>query len=154
METIVAIAPFVAAASGLATAGLGVVQGIQSSRAAGLERAQYEDEARTAKLAADQEEVARRRRLVSILSENEALRGGRGLSFDSGSELALRESNVSEAERDISTVRLNRLGQVRKAELGAYGASMRETSGLFSGAGAFVSGLGGAATSLQRYTRV
>jgi hypothetical protein len=151
METIAAVAPFIAIASGVATAGLGVVQGIQSSRAAKLEATQYEDERRTALLAADQEEVARRRRLQSILSMNEALRGSRGLAFESGSERALREANIQEAESDIGTARLNRLGQARRAELGAFGARNRETAGLFSGAGAFVSGLGTAATGALRY---
>lgn len=151
METIVAAAPFIAIASGAATAGLGIVQGIQSSRAASLEKAQFEDEAQTARLAADQEEVARRRRLAMIRSENLALRGARGLALESGSARALEEENTRAAEEDIATVRMNRLAQARRAEYGAYGASLRERGGLFSGAGAFASGIGSAATSLMRY---
>jgi hypothetical protein len=151
METIAAALPYIAVASGVASAGLGIVQGAQASQAASLERQQFEDEAQTARLAAQQEENARRHRLAAILSENEALRGARGLSFESGSERAIREENIRAAEADIGTVRLNRLGQVRRAELGAAGARMRETGGLFSGAGAFASGLGTAATSLLRY---
>lgn len=93
----------------------------------------------------------RRRRLASILSMNEALRGGRGLAMGTGTEIALREANIEDAESDIATARMNRLAQARRAEYGAYGASLRERGGLFSGAGAFASGLGTAATGLYRW---
>lgn len=105
METVALIAPYVAIASGVAQAGLGLVQSGQSSQAARQEVAQYQEEERIALLAADQEEIARRRKLESILATNEALRGARGLTFDSGSARALREANVAEAEADIGTSR-------------------------------------------------
>lgn len=151
METIATVGTIVSVASSVAQAGLGIVQGIRSSRAASLERQQFEDEKRLALLAADQEEVARKKRLASILSLNDALRGARGLAMGTGSEVALREANIAEAESDIGTARLNRLGQAQRAHYGILGASMRESGGLFSGAGAFASGLGSAATSLMRY---
>lgn len=151
METVALIAPYVAIGAGVAQAGLGVVQGIQSSRAAKLEVQQYEEESRIAMLAADQEEIARRRKLESILAMNETLRGARGLAFDTGSARALRDASTTEAEDDIATARLNRLGQASRAEYGAAGARMRASSGLFSGAGAIASGLGNAASSAIRY---
>lgn len=147
MET----AAIIAIGSGVLSAGLGIVQGVQSSQAARRETAQYEEEQRIALLAADQEEIARRRRLDSILATNEAIRGARGLNFDSGSARALREANIAEAEDDIGTARLNRLGQASRAAYGAEGARMREQAGLFSGFGAVASGLGNAASSSLRY---
>ena len=140
-----------AIASGVAQAGLGIVQGVQSSQAAKLEVQQYEEEQRIAHLAADQEELARRRKLEGILATDEALRGARGLSFESGSARALREANISEAESDIGTARLNRIGQASRAAYGEMGARMRESGGLFSGAGAVASGLGNAANAALRY---
>lgn len=153
METLAVVAPYIMIASGVASAGMGVVQGIQSSRAAKLEQAQYEDESRTARLAADQDEVMRRRRLESILSLNDALRGSRGLAMGTGTDMALRESNIAEAEDDIATARLNQLARARRADLGAFGAAQRSRGGLFSGAGAFVSGLGTAFSGYQRFGR-
>ena len=152
METIAMIAPIIAIGSGIASAGLGVVQGIQTSRAAKLEQSQHEDEARSARLAADQEENVRRKQLYSVLATNEALRGSRGLAMGTGTDLALRDSNISEAEDDIATGRMNRLGQARKSDLAAWGAGQR--GGLLSGAGAVVSGLGTVASTAMRYRPV
>lgn len=148
---IATIAPFVMMASGVASAGMGVVQGIQSSKAAALEKAQYEEEAATLRVAADQEEVARRRQLESILATNETLRGARGLSFSSGSADALRAENMRLAETDIATARLNKSAAISRVSYGALGAGMREKAGLFSGAGAVVSGLGTAAQGALKY---
>ena len=152
METIGIIGTVMGIASGVASAGLGVVQGIQSSRAAKLEVAQHEDEARSARLAADQEEVARLKQLRSVLASNEALRGGRGLAMGTGTDIALRDSNISEAEDDIATGRMNRLAQARRSDYAAWGAGQR--GGLLSGAGAVVSGLGTVASTAMRYRPV
>mgnify|MGYP007100112602 CR=1 FL=1 len=151
MEIAVA-APFIAMASGVAQAGVGIVQGIQSSKAASVERAQYEEEAAMHRLAGDQEELARRKKLESVLAMNEAFRAGRGLAFDTGTSRALRDSNIAEAEADIGTTRLNRAGAVSRASYGALGAGMRERAGLFSGFGAAVSGIGNAATGYLKYS--
>lgn len=154
METIGIIGTVVSIASAVGSAGLGVVQGIQSSRAAKLEVAQHEDEARSARLAADQEELVRRRQLQTVLASNEALRGSRGLAMGTGTDLALRQSNIDAAEDDISTGRMNRLAQARRSDYAAFGAEQRSRGALFSGAGAFVSGLGTAATTALRYRPV
>lgn len=148
---IAAIAPYVAVASGVATAGTGIVQGIRSSQAAGLERRQYEQQIQTAQTAAVQEEVVRRRRLAQVLSANEALRGARGLDYDTGTSEALDAANRQYAEDDIETARLNRLALADRARYGALAAGMRETGGALSGAGAFASGLGSAGTAVMRY---
>ena len=151
MESIGLIATVASAAASVAGAGLGVVQGIQSSRGARLEVQQHEEEARLALLAADQEEVQKRRRLETVLANNEALRGARGLTFDSGSARALREANIAEAEDDIAIGRLNRLNQARRSEYAAMGARMRGQGGLFSGAGAVLTGISSAGNSLMRF---
>lgn len=140
------------AVAGIASAGMGVVQGIQSSRAAGLERAQYEEERKIAMLAADQEENVKRKRLEATLALNEAVRAGRGLSLITGTSEALRAANIEAAEDDIATGRLNASLRASRASYGALGAAMRQAGGLFSGAGAFVSGIGSAAGSLARYS--
>lgn len=152
METIAVIAPLVAAGAGVAQAGLGIVQGIQSSSAAKVERQQYEEEAATYRLAGEQEELQKRRKLESVLAMNEAIRAGRGLSLDTGTSRALRDSNIAEAEADIATGRLNTAGRVSRSTYGALGAGMRERAGLFSGFGAAVSGLGSAATGALKYS--
>jgi hypothetical protein len=141
METIAVAAPFIAMAAGGAQIGLGILGGMQQAESAKLERKQYEEEASAARLAADQEEVTRLKRLQMALATNEAIRGASGLSLQSGSADAIAAENVREAERDIATARYNQLARARRAEFGAYGAALRETGGILSGAGGVVSGL-------------
>jgi hypothetical protein len=152
METIAVATPFIAMASGVAQAGVGVMQGIQSSNAASVERTQYEEEAAMYRLAGEQEELQKRKKLESVLAMNEAIRAGHGLSLDTGTSRALRDSNIAEAEADIATGRLNTAARVSRSTYGALGAGMRERAGIFSGIGAAVSGLGSAATGALKYS--
>ena len=151
MEIAVA-APFIAMASGVAQAGAGLMQGIQGSRAAAAERQQYEEEAQLARLSGAQQELAARKNLEKAFAINESLRAARGLTMGTGTDLALRNANIAEAESEIGTIRLNTEGRVSRSTYGALGAGMRERAGLFSGFGAAVSGIGNAATGYLKYS--
>lgn len=148
METALAIGSIVA---GVASAGAGIAGAASASKAARAEVAQHEQEMQLAAIAADQEEVTRRRKLEGILAQNEALRGARGLALDTGTARALRESNIAEAEDDISTIRLNKAGLMQRSAYGIESAKMRASTTMLSGIGSAIGSLGSAGTTALRY---
>lgn len=110
-----------------------IAQGHAASRAAEAEAEQYRDEAEAARVNAVIEETDRRKELQQILATGEAVRAGRGLSLDTGSSEALRDSSEAEAERDINLIRANAFGRQRRMLLAADAASARSGTALTSG---------------------
>ncbi len=128
------------------TAAASLAQGYTSYRAAQAERAQYEEERKTAELAGQQEEVVRRQRLAKALATQNALRAARGLSLTSPQADVIRRTTVREAEHDISAIRLDSRRRQRRFGLGAEQAGINAIGGL-------VGGVGGAAGNLFSLAR-
>lgn len=80
-----------------------------SQQQAEAQNDQYKSEANAAAAAADQEEAIKRRQLLSIISQQDAIRAGRGLSMTSGTALSIYNDTIQQGEQDISTGRLNAL---------------------------------------------
>jgi len=131
----------------VASAGIGAYTAIQSGKyaaaAAEMERQQYEEQKRMAELQAIEDANARKRELLTTQSSNLALAAAKmGVDpNESASFLALKESNIAEAERDIGAIRLMGLSESRKYALSAYNARM-------SGKAARTASYGQAASSL------
>lgn len=119
---------------------MSVAQGIQANKAYQAEAAQYEEQAETARVAAIQDEAARRRELAKILATQQAVRAGSGQDVFSGTGAALRKSTIAAAERDILTAQVNYLSRQRSFGLGADQARA-------SGTGALIGGFANAAKS-------
>jgi len=131
----------------IASAAISAASAIQSGKyaaaAAEMERQQYEEQKRMAELQAIEDANARKRELLTTQSSNLALAAAKmGVDpNESASFLALRESNIAEAERDIGAIRLMGLSESRKYTLSAYNATM-------SGKAARTASYGQAASSL------
>lgn len=131
----------------VASAGIGAYTAIQSGKyaaaAAEMERQQYEEQKRMAELQAIEDANARKRELLTTQSSNLALAAAKmgADPNESASFLALKESNIAEAERDIGAIRLMGLSESRKYTLSAYNAQM-------SGKAARTASYGQAASSL------
>jgi hypothetical protein len=131
----------------VASAGIGAYTAIQSGKyaqaAAEAETRQYEEERRMAVLQAQEEANARNRELLRTQSENLALAAAKmGVDpNESASFLALKESNIQEAERDVGAIRLMGAAQAEKFKLSAWNAKM-------SGKAAKTASYGQAASSL------
>ena len=124
-------------------AAMSVAQGIQANKAYQAEAAQYEEQAETARVAAIQDEAARRRELAKILATQQAVRAGSGQDVFSGTGAALRKSTIDAAERDILTAQVNYLSRQRSFGLGADQARASGTGALIGGfAGAVKAGSG------------
>ena len=104
---------FVAGVTGLAALA-SVGGGLADRNVARAEAKQYEENARIAKLGADQAEVLRREDLLSTLSSIRAIRTSRGLDPDSPTGMAINERIRMQAERGIQTDRLNALSDANK----------------------------------------
>jgi hypothetical protein len=98
---------FIGAAALSATSS--VFGGIAENNAAKLEAKQYEQNAKIAKIGADQAEVLRREDLLSTLSSIRAIRGARGLDPTSPTALAINRDRTKSAERAAGAERLNAL---------------------------------------------
>ena len=94
-------------------AGANIAGGIAANSQAKTEAAQYEQNARLAKTAANQEEVIRREDLLSTLSSVRAIRTSRGLDPSSPTGQAIGERLTLQAERGIGAERLNALNQAQ-----------------------------------------
>lgn len=116
-----------------ATAAMSVAQGIQANKAYQAEAAQYEEQADNARVAAIQDEAARRRELASILATQQAVRAGTGQDVFSGTGDNLRKSTIAAAERDILTAQVNYLSRQRSFGLGADQARASGTGALIGG---------------------
>ncbi len=135
--------------SGLATLGAvsALAGGFRGAQAAEFEAAQFREEMEIARVAAEQEEVQRRRQLRATLAAQTAIRAGRGVElFGSGSFEAIRKRTIEEAEEDITTAKLNALSRSRRFSLAAAEAESR-------GQSAILGGVGTAATAFAKGTR-
>lgn len=72
-------------------------------------QAQYDQQAKSSEAAAIQEEAINRRKLLSVVAEQDAIRAGRGLSMTSGTALSIFNDTTKQGEADIQQSRLNTL---------------------------------------------
>lgn len=128
-------------AAGLALSTVSAVgQGRAAKAASAFERQQYEEEAETNRVAALEDENARRRDLRATLAAQEVYFGANGLDPNSPTALALREETIGMAEDDISLAKLNfgnraRRNQLAAGQSAAAGRSAEIGSYLDAGAG-------------------
>lgn len=144
--------PFVAIASTVVSAGLGVAGAVRQSRAASFEREQLEQEAKAIELAAQQDENARRENLRRVIASQQAIRAGAGLQFDTGTSRAIANRSVDATEDDIITSRFNFMRRAQRTRFAAFGAEQRGRNALFAGGAGILSAAGKAATQIQRIT--
>lgn len=149
------------AVSAAASAGTAIYTGQQQAAAskanAQAQAAQYAEEQRTARLAAEQEEAAKRRTLDAVLSSQDALRAGRGLDLGSPTGEAIRRESIEQAEWDITTIRANANARDRRLGLASDSALIRgrnETrTAVVSSYGSAVGSLAGGARSIAKIYR-
>ena len=108
----------VVAASAI-SAGTAIQSGKYAAAAAEMERQQYEEQKRMAELKAIEDANARKREMLTTQSSNLALAAAKmGVDpNESASFLALKESNIAEAERDIGAIRLMGLSNLENTRL-------------------------------------
>lgn len=114
-------------------AGGSIAGGFADRASARAEAKQYEENAKVAKIGADQQEVARREDLVSTLSTIRAIRTSRGLDPASPTGQAINDKLTSEAERNIGTDRLNALSQISQMHGAAAVSRARGNVSLLKG---------------------
>lgn len=100
--------------AGALAAGSSIAGGIADRNVARAEAKQYEENARQAKIGADQAEVLRREDLLGTLSSIRAIRTSRGLDPTSPTGLAINERVRMQGERAIQAERLNSLNEQGK----------------------------------------
>ena len=95
----------------LISAGVGAVSSVANAQAANAalnnDIARYKDEKKYAELRALQDENARRRVMDETLAANRAIAGAAGILDDSRSFLSIQEDVVSNAVKDIQSIRFN-----------------------------------------------
>ena len=95
----------------LISATVGAVSSVANAQAANValnnDIARYKDEKKYAELRALQDENARRRVMDETLAANRAIAGAAGILDDSRSFLSIQEDVVSNAVKDIQSIRLN-----------------------------------------------
>ena len=119
--------------SGALSAASSIAGGVAANRQGKLAAKQYEENARLAKLGADQSEVLRREDLNSTLSAIRAIRTSRGLDPESPTAFAVNEHVRKQGERGIATDRLNALNQAGQYYTAAQVARSQGRSALMSG---------------------
>ncbi len=110
-----------------------IVAGFGQYQAAQGEKAQYEFNAKTERIAADQADVQRRDDLLNTLSLTNAIRSSNGLSLTSPTGMAIAQGLTRTAERNIGTARLNYLTRAQSDMFGAWGAGQAGTYDLLGG---------------------
>lgn len=119
-----------------------LVKGIASSNAASAEAAQYQDQQRQAKLAADNDELVRRQDLTRSLAAQDAAGAGMGMDISrSGSFMALQSGDRAVADR---MTLLNKAGYdstVQRLGMQAAGARAASGSDLIGGLTSFGSSM-------------
>ena len=149
------------AVSAAASAGTAIYTGQQQAAAskanAQAQAAQYAEEQRAARLAAEQEEAAKRRTLDAVLSSQDAIRAGRGLDLGSPTGDAIRRDSIEQAEWDITTIRANANSRERRLGLASDSALTRgrndARTALVQGYGSAVGSLAGGARSIAALSR-
>jgi hypothetical protein len=137
------------ALASVASAGAGLVGGLQGRAAANVERQQIEESARLASLQAKQAEEERRKELTRTLATQDAIRGGRGVDLFSPTGNTIRDQTFADAEADIENIRINQGSAAARYGLAGQAASARGTGALVGGIGAAAGGLLSGARALQ-----
>lgn len=113
-------------ASTALTAGSQVMAGQERSRAAAFEQQQLlgqqeqlRVQAENTRIAADQAEARRREGLVSNIESIQSIRAGRGVGSASPTGMAILDSIITNAERDIGTERYNYLTKADQSRMEA-----------------------------------
>jgi hypothetical protein len=110
-----------------------IVSGIGQYQAAQGEKAQYNFNAKSEMIGADQSDAQRRSDLLDTLSLTNAIRSSRGLELGSPTGLAISQGMTKQAEAGISTARLNYLSRAQSDLYGAWGAEQKGTYALYGG---------------------
>lgn len=113
--------------------GASIAGGISDNAAARAEAKQYEENAKLAKLGAEQSAEERQRDLLSTLSSIRAITTSRGLDPSSPTQMAIADSLTREAGSAMSIDRLNSLNQQSQYHLGAATSRARGRTSLLSG---------------------
>ena len=146
----IALAPLIAGAGAAAGAagtlgtiatavsiGTSLFAGLQQFQAGRQESQDLKDQAEFERLQSVQEEANRQTRLSQILSTQMAQAAGRGITVDSGSNIAVTEFSIEEAERESRLAKLD--SEFRQEQILERSRQARR-----SGQGALFSALGGA----------
>lgn len=128
-------------AGSIASAGAGLLGGMQGRAAANIERQQYEEQARLASLQAKQAEEERRKDLTRTLATQDALRAGRGVDLFSPTGNTIRDQTLADAESDIANIRINQGSAGARYQLAGQGATARASAALIGGIGTAAGGL-------------
>ncbi len=136
--------------SGVASAGMSVLSGVQAAQGAKAERRQYEYDRDLAYAEASEGEIRRTKDLKRVLATNQALRAGRGLAFSSGTADAIEEANIAEARADIGVANLNAYNKALRNSYAIAASRQRQDAGYLSAASGFVKGLSSAASGFGR----
>lgn len=96
-----------------------IAAGMAEKRAANAEAKQFEENAKLAKLSAEQSAEERQRDLMGTLSSIRAIRTSRGLDPSSPTGMAINDRLSTDASTAMSIDRLNSLGQQSQYHLAA-----------------------------------
>jgi hypothetical protein len=147
MET-AALAGVAIAASSAVAAGTAIYAGQQAAGAARAEAAQFAEEREAARVAAVQEEAAKRRQLTAALSATDNLRLGRGLDLMSGTGDAIRRESIEATEADIDTIGANSNRRQRRIGMSMGAALDRGDAAIMTSYGRAVGSLAGGASEI------
>jgi hypothetical protein len=121
-------------ASTAITAGSQVMQGQARAEAAAFEQQQLlgqqeqlRVQAENTRIAADQAEARRREGLVSNIESIQSIRAGRGVGSASPTGMAILDSIIGNAERDIGTERYNYLAKADQSRMESDNAGLAST---------------------------
>lgn len=110
-----------------------VVKGRGEARAKAAEAKQFEENAKLARLSADQLAEERQQDLLSTLSSIRALRTSRGMDANSPTSAVIRDKLENEAAVGMSADRINALKEAKGMYGAASVASARGRTSLLSG---------------------
>jgi hypothetical protein len=123
------------AAVGVLVSVIGTIASASAAKSkADFERAQFEEQAKLARIQAKQQEVLQMEEADRIRRANVTAQGGSGATAGSRSFLAVQKRNRSNLTRDIEAIRLNMGNQARKFDLSAGQARIAGSSAIAGGA--------------------
>ena len=120
-------------AAAAASGGADIAQGVMGDEMAQGQANQYEFNARSEGIAADQAEAQRRQQLLNTLGQVDAVRTSRGLDVASPTGMALQQYATTSADRNIATERLNYLTQQGSDDIAAQDAQISGDMKLLGG---------------------
>lgn len=110
-----------------------IFQGIAGNANEQAQKAQYQFNAKSETIAADQDSAARLNDLNSTLSAINAIRTSNGLSMSSPTGMAIAQGTTQKAEAAMGTSRLNYMTKAQSDQFAAWGAGQAGTFDLIGG---------------------